>query len=206
MLVLARHHGWPVDFYIRSDHPVQRRALTEVSEWAAVPSEQIGTGVDGCGVVCFALPLRAMALAYATLARAAKDRTDARGLAAATIVDAMLRYPELVAGEGRPCTDMMRAHPGRVITKAGAAGVYCALLVQEEIGIALKVEDGHGVAASLALAAILVELGLRPQPERLVTQPITNTRGAVVGELRVRGGLDGGSARVSNAGREAGDA
>jgi L-asparaginase II len=101
----------------------------------------------------------------------------------------MLRHPELVAGEGRPCTEMMRAHPGRVVVKTGAAGVYCGLLTREECGIALKIEDGHGPAAVLAMAAILTELGVRPQPEALRSQAIINTRGETVGELRVNGGL-----------------
>jgi len=106
------------------------------------------------------------------------------------IVEAMLRHPELIAGEGRPCTDLMRAHPGRVLAKVGAEGVYCALLVREGLGIALKVQDGHGVAAALALAAVLEELGLRPRPATLIARPNVNTRGETVGELRVNGGLE----------------
>jgi L-asparaginase II len=85
---------------------------------------------------------------------------------------------------------MMRAHPGRVITKVGAEGVYCALLVERRLGVALKVEDGHGPAAALALAAVLDQLGLRPQPGTLVERPNFNTRGERVGELRVFGALE----------------
>jgi L-asparaginase II len=105
------------------------------------------------------------------------------------IVEAMLRHPELIAGEGRPCTEMMRAHPGRVIVKVGAEGVYSALLTGEGLGIALKVEDGHGPAAALAMVAVLEALGLRPQPEPLRSLPTVNSRGETVGELRVNGGL-----------------
>jgi L-asparaginase II len=183
MLGLARHHGWPVEFYTRPEHPVQQRCLAEVSRLSGVAPERVATGVDGCGVVCFALPLRNMAWAYARLAA---DATALR------IVNAMLRHPELVAGEGRPCTAIMRAHPGRVVAKVGAAGVYCALLTAEQWGVALKVEDGHGEAAVLAMVAILLELGLKPPPEGLERQPIINTRGETVGELRVKGGLERG--------------
>jgi L-asparaginase II len=102
----------------------------------------------------------------------------------------MLRHPELVAGEGRPCTEIMRAHPGRVIAKVGAEGVYCALLIPERLGVALKVPDGHGVAAALAMAAVLEAVGLRPRPGSLVSRPSVNTRGETVGELRVYGGLE----------------
>src|SRR2546422_10053507 len=57
------------------------------------------------------------------------------------IVEAMLRHPELIAGEGRPCTEMMRAHPGRVITKVGAECVYFARRTQPRFAIALTVSD-----------------------------------------------------------------
>lgn len=203
MLALARHHEWPIEFYTRLEHPVQQRCLAEVSRWTDVPVSAIKTAVDGCGVVCYGLPLVNMALAYARLGagteRAEPDSGDPRSTraqdrtvpaAAPRVVEAMLRHPELIAGEGRPCTEMMRAHPGRVIAKVGAEGVYCALLLSEGLGVALKVEDGHGGAAALAVAAVLEELGLRPRPASLTARPNVNTRGERVGESRVTGGLE----------------
>jgi len=102
----------------------------------------------------------------------------------------MLRHPDLIAGSGRPCTDMMRAHPGRVLTKVGAEGVYSALVIPESLGIALKVEDGNSEAAALAVAAVLTQLGVKPQPESLTVRAHINSRGDKVGELRVNGGLE----------------
>src|SRR6267143_4984515 len=204
MLALARHHGWPTEGYARLDHPVQRRCLAEVSRWTGVAEREIGVAVDGCGVACFALPLRSMALAYARLANAERGSWNAeqrgevlfrvphsafRVGSSFRVVEAMLRHPDLIAGEGRPCTAMMRAHPGRVITKVGAEGVYGALLTRERLGVAIKIEDGHGPAAVLAMAAVLRELGFEPQPESLLATPTRNSRGEVVGELRVNGGL-----------------
>jgi L-asparaginase II len=175
MLALAKHHGWPTEFYARIEHPVQQRCLESVSRSTDVPKHQLGIAVDGCGVACVALPLRNMALAY--------TRVDG------PILEAMMLHPELIAGEGRPCTEMMRAHPGRVVAKVGAEGVYSALLIREGLGVTLKVEDGHSVASALAIAAVLAELGLRPQPAALLKKPITNSRGETVGEMRVNGGL-----------------
>ena len=186
MLALARHHGWPTGFYTRPEHPVQQRCLAEVSRWTDVPVGDVGTAVDGCGVVCFAVPLRSMAWAYARLAMADSSAANPQS----AIVQSMLRHPELVAGEGRPCTELMRAHPGRVIAKVGAEGVYCALLTREGFGIALKVADGHAVASALAIAAVLEALGLKPRPASLTARPNVNTRGETVGELRVNGGLE----------------
>jgi L-asparaginase II len=206
MLALARHHAWPTEFYIRPEHPVQQRCLREVSRWTDVPVADIRTATDGCGVVCFGIQLRAMALAYARLAIAdfglrnadSKDPGPIRNPQSA-IVQSMMRHPELIAGEGRPCTEMMRAHPGRVIVKVGAEGVYCALLPRDGLGVALKVGDGHGLASALAMAAVLEQLGLRPQPASLTARPLVNTRGETVGELRVNGWLeqqkDGGPRR-----------
>ena len=197
MLALARHHGWPTAFYTRLEHPVQQRCLAAVGRWTEVPVGDIKTAVDGCGVVCYGLPLRNMAWAYARLAIAdfglriaeSKGPRPIRNPQSA-IVESMLRHPDLIAGEGRPCTELMRAHPGRVIAKVGAEGVYCALLTQPGLGVALKVTDGHAIASALAIAAVLEELGLRPRPPSLTARPSVNTRGETVGELRVKGGLE----------------
>jgi len=180
MLGLARHHGWPTAEYTRPDHPVQRRCLAEVSRWTGVPEREIGTGTDGCGVVCFAVPLRAMARSYARLG------SGERG--AVALVGAMVSHPQLVAGAGRPCTEMMTSNPGKLIAKVGAEGVYAALVLDQGLGVALKVEDGHGVAATLAMAAVVQELGL-VRPDRLAARPVTNARGETVGRLAISGGL-----------------
>jgi len=197
MLALARHHGWPTEFYTRPDHPVQQRCLREVSRWTDVPVAAIRTATDGCGVVCFGIALRAMALAYARLAIAdfGLRIADSKGGGSirnpqSAIVQSMMRHPDLIAGEGRPCTELMRAHPGRVVVKVGAEGVYCALLPRDGLGVAIKVADGHALASALALAAVLEQLGLRPRPASLTARSLLNTRGEPVGELRVNGGLE----------------
>ena len=197
MLALAKHHGWPTEFYARVEHPVQQRCLKSVSEYTDVLAQDIGVAVDGCGVACFALPLRNMALAYARLGSGewgvvpnGADRKIPLPTPHSQILQAMLHHPELVAGEGRPCTELMRAHPGRVVAKVGAEGVYSAALIREGLGVTLKVEDGHSLASALAIASVLAELGLKPQPASLLTKPITNSRGETVGEMRVNGGLE----------------
>src|ERR1044071_7937039 len=68
MLALAKHHGWPTEFYARRDHPVQQRCLESVSAWTDVPKDQIGGGVDGGGGATFALPLRNRGMAGGRLA------------------------------------------------------------------------------------------------------------------------------------------
>src|SRR3989442_8644710 len=120
MLALARHRGWPPEDYQRLEHPVQQRCWDEVARWTGLARSEIGTGVDGCGVVCFSLPLKNMAWAYARLANAERETRNAEQPSTAPVepfrvprsafrvVEAMLRHPELIAGDRRPCTEMMR--------------------------------------------------------------------------------------------------
>jgi L-asparaginase II len=196
MLALAKHHGWPTANYQRAGHPVQERCLQSVAEWTDLKPRTIATGVDGCGVVCFALPLGDMARAYARLTGVALPRGGAPGNPGAgsrepgAVLQAMLGHPELIAGEGRPCTEIMRAHSGKLVLKVGAAGVYSAGVLPDGYGIAIKVEDGEGRAATVAMASVLLELGYDGEPvERWARQEAKNTRGEVVGEMRVEGTL-----------------
>jgi L-asparaginase II len=146
----------------------------------------MGDGVDGCGVLTFAIPLRSLAGAYARLG-ASKDPGPRR------VTEAMMAHPHLVAGKGRPCTALMRAYPGRVLAKVGAEGVYGAALPEQGLGIGLKVEDGHTWASVVTLWAVLEQLGLAPPPrvkEPLFAEvPVRNTRGETVGALRASGKL-----------------
>jgi L-asparaginase II len=133
-----------------------------------------------------------MALAYARLAESLEP-------APVAIRDAMIRHPDLVAGEKRFCTDLMRAMGGTVLAKIGAAGIYCAALLNAGIGIALKIEDGDMQSAPIALLAALRQLLARGTlaghrvPDSIIDAwaelPVHSTRGAVVGAMRSTGSL-----------------
>ena len=195
MMALARGHGWDPAGYEKAEHPVQRRILSEMERWVGLPVEALALGTDGCGVVSFALPLRSMALGYARLARAARigDREPTY------VVGAMAAYPEMVAGEGRICTDLMRRTGGRVVAKIGAEGVYCAGVPGAELGVAVKIEDGAQRAAAPAILSILRQLDLISEDDlgalfRHAYPELRNTRGEVTGEIRASFTLQCGNA------------
>src|SRR5688572_10923426 len=48
MLVLARHHDWPLSNYVRPDHPAQRLILKTFAEVCGLAPADILVGVDGC--------------------------------------------------------------------------------------------------------------------------------------------------------------
>ena len=86
----------------------------------------------------------------------ADARGGARDRAMARLVAAMGAHPELVAGEGRACTDLMRATGGRAAVKTGAEAVFVGIVPGRRLGIALKIEDGGTRAAEAAITALLV--------------------------------------------------
>jgi L-asparaginase II len=192
MLAQARYRGWPAAGYQEAGSAVQRRCLEEVVRWTGVPEAGIGTAVDGCGVICFALPLRAMALAYARLAARRVEGAGARRerfeAAAERLVGAVTAEPFLLAGTARSCTAILEASAGAVVPKVGAEGVYCAALPEAGLGVAVKVEDGDFRSATVALLAVLDQVGphLAAVGPEWRSPAVKNTRGEVVGRMEAR--------------------
>jgi len=143
--------------YVDATHPVQLAVREAFEDVTGMDSP--GHAIDGCSAPNFATTLHGLARAMAFFAGARDDGT-VRNRAAARLVQAMLTYPELVAGEGRACTDLMRAMDGKVAIKGGAEGAYVAILPDQGLGVALKIADGAARGAEVAVAAILVSLGV----------------------------------------------
>ncbi len=178
--------GEPAGGYEQASHIVQRDARDTVAAWAGMLPDQIGVGVDGCGVTVFALPLANMALSYARLAHAWRDGD----LASRRIVDAMVSHPFLVGGSDRFDTRLMEATGGNVVCKVGAEGVHTFAILDRAIGFALKVEDGSQRAQFVAVLAMLAAYDALPNPlpESLrdsAVRAVRNTRGEQVGEVFV---------------------
>ncbi len=156
-LTLSRHLGAGPE-YVAPDHPVQRNVHEAFEDVTGMESP--GHAVDGCSAPNHATTLRGMARAMAFFATASVDDSDGRRRAAARLVQAMMLHPELVGGEDRACTALMRAAAGRAAVKVGAEGVYAAIVPELKIGIALKIEDGAKRGAEVAMAALLRHLGI----------------------------------------------
>jgi L-asparaginase II len=171
MLTLCRARGWESAGYRLAEHPAQREMLAEVAVATGLPHEEIATAVDGCGVTTFALSLDRMALAFARLRR--YDGGE-------RVAEAMAAHPTLIRGNGAADTRLMRALPGW-IAKGGAEGLLCAAS-PDGLGIAAKVEDGASRATAPALATFLAGLGY--DVPALAGEPVHNSRGEPVGEIR----------------------
>jgi L-asparaginase II len=163
MLTLALHRGAPVAGYHRPDHPVQREIAATLAGMAGL-AELPEPATDGCGVPTWPLTLVQLAGAFARLG-APQGLDPARRAACEQIRAARGAHPELVAGTGRPCPLIMTAAPD-LLVKTGAEGVYAAAVPAAGLGVALKVEDGAGRAATVALLALLEALGALPDDAR----------------------------------------
>jgi L-asparaginase II len=183
-LTLAQHIGAGPE-YIETDHPVQAACLEAFED--ATQTTSPGFGIDGCSAPNHATTLHGMARAMAHFAAAPQGSAEAR------LHEAMRLHPELVAGEGRACTELMRAMDGRVAIKTGAEAFFVAIIPELKMGVALKITDGATRAAECAIAAILVRLGVldanHPATLKRMNAPIRNWVGTQTGTLRPAAGL-----------------
>ncbi len=183
-LTLTKHLRAGPDYEL-IDHPVQQACKAAFEEVTQETSPMFG--IDGCSAPNHACTVHGLARAMAFFA-SADDRADTRSQAAARLTTAMATYPELVAGETRACTDLMRAMDHKVAVKTGAEGVFIAIIPEKRLGVALKIADGATRASEAAIAAILVKLGVlnpeHPAAKARMAPPVQNWRKTVTGHIQ----------------------
>jgi L-asparaginase II len=176
MLVTCVVNGWPVESYLRPEHPLQMRIAETLAEQAGEPVTH--TGVDGCGAPLFALTLTGLARAFRALAIAPAESTDRR------VAEAIQMHPEWTSGTRRDEAQLIRGLPG-LFGKGGAEGVY-AVALDDGRAVAMKIDDGQSRARPVVMAAALRRLGVTaPVLEELAYVPVLG-HGEPVGEIRAR--------------------
>jgi len=181
--------------YVEPGHPVQLevKAVLESMTGAAIPDER--RGIDGCSVPTWAVPLDALAHAFARFATG-RGLGDKRAAAAARLRAACAAKPWFVSGTGRFSSEIMGHFGQRVFVKGGAEGVYCGALPELGYGVAIKCDDGQGRAAEVVMAAVIARLlplgdADRAFIARFVRPALKNWRGTIVGEIAPAAGLHG---------------
>ena len=150
MLLLAKYLGAPLSDYVMKDHPVQQAVARALDGYCDADTANAPQGIDGCSVPTWALPLENAARGFAKLF-APENSVGER------IAKAVSDNPFMVAGTGKFDTRIMQAVP-RLFIKYGAEAVYCGAIPHAGLGFALKIDDGAGRAAEVAIARILSEL------------------------------------------------
>jgi len=149
MLATCVAAGWPTQNYLDPEHPLQIAIKTELESLAG---EDVSlTSADGCGAPLFLISLMG-------LARAMRAITISTDPIHQSVVQACRDFPEMVAGEKRLTTRLMREVPG-LFMKEGAEGVEVATLADGRT-IVFKVSDGSIRPFETLMVAALAEFGI----------------------------------------------
>lgn len=187
MIGYALLNDMNLDNYIDVKHPVQKKMLQTIAEMTDLSQEFIDSAIDGCGVPVFGLPIYNMALSYAYLAGG--DFHHPRKPILRMIAHAMTDEPYFVAGTKRLDTIIMEETAGRILAKLGAESVYCMSIMDEGIGIAMKMEDGAYRALDCIVPNLLLKNAYISQDEfdriyKRLPIGLKNHRNQLVGEMR----------------------
>ena len=149
MLATCVAAGWPTANYLDPAHPLQVAIKKELENLAG--EEVALTSADGCGAPLFLISLHG-------LARAMRAITISTDPVHQSVVRACRDFPEMVAGENRLTTRLMREVPG-LFMKEGAEGVEVATLADGRT-IVFKVSDGSIRPFETLMVAALAEFGI----------------------------------------------
>ena len=169
MLATCVAAGWPTANYLDPAHPLQVAIKKELENLAG---EEVSlTSADGCGAPLFLFSLHG-------LARAMRAITISTDPIHQSVVQACRDFPEMVAGEKRLTTRLMREIPG-LFMKEGAEGVEVATLADGR-SIVFKVSDGSERPFETLMVAALAEFGITVKD---TTEPVYGGS-EVIGSIR----------------------
>ena len=150
-LATCKKMNWPIESYLKGDHPLQIEIFRIISELLEVPISEINAERDDCGAPTLYLKLIEMSKLYSILSSSENAELE-------QISRAMTTNPIMVSDNNKFDTEIIKASHGQVIGKGGAEGIQCLCKVNEGIGLALKVEDGSKRAKHAVSLHLLKQL------------------------------------------------
>ena len=150
-LATCKKMNWPLESYLKGDHPLQIEIFRIVSELLEIPISEINAERDDCGAPTLYLKLIEMSKLYSVLSSSENAELE-------QISRAMTTNPIMISDNNLFDTEIIKASHGQVIGKGGAEGIQCLSKVNEGIGIALKVEDGSKRAKQAVSLHLLKQL------------------------------------------------
>ena len=159
--------GYDISGYNLLEHPVQKEIKKIICKVCSVKEDNIVMGIDGCTVPIFGMSLYNMALGFCRMANSGVLEEKYKS-AADRVFKAMTTAPEMVAGTGGFCTELMKNTGGRLIGKLGAEGVYCIGVKDMDLGIAIKIEDGSTRALWPTAVKCLEDLKVLGEGEKII--------------------------------------
>ena len=187
-ICLARHRGLDTAGYTQPDHLAMQEVTAALAAATGALLDESCRAIDGCSIPTFAMPLRSVATGFARLGTGC-HLTPSHTSATARIRAAIAAEPVMLAGSGRFDTRIATAFGEAVLCKCGAEGVAAAAIPGQGLGLAVKIDDGAGRAAEVAMAALLRRILPGPLADhdelsRSVDVSLHNWNGMVVGQVR----------------------
>lgn len=202
MVGWSRHAGHDPTGYTKMEHPAQKRILDLLLPLAGVQQANAGMAIDGCTAPNVAMRLADLARLFLLLGDpgliTSSRLADALGQEAQPVqqgltrlAQAMADHPQMVAGDARIDTELGLATGGRIVSKAGAEGLWCGVDRERGVAFAFKTVDGGFRAVVPAGLAVLREQGLlsdkEQEPLLKHLEPVLRDRaGGKVGRIVVR--------------------
>lgn len=137
ILTGAKLRGWSRADYLSANHPYHQAYLAELKTVLGNSWTPAVTATDGCGLPTHTMTLIEMAKLFAALV--VNRHSD-------WIWSSMVDYPELIGGQGRLDTSIMRAGQGRVVAKEGADGLLGLAIDHPGYpsGLGIVIKTAHG--------------------------------------------------------------
>ncbi len=150
-LATCKKLNWPLESYLKGNHPLQIEIFRIISELLEIPLSEINAERDDCGAPTLYLKLIEISKLYSLLSSSENAELE-------QICRAITANPIMISDNNKFDTEIIKASHGRVIGKGGAEGVQCLCKVNEGIGLALKVEDGSKRAKHAVSLHLLKQL------------------------------------------------
>lgn len=188
ILALCKCIGADPATYLSAQNPAQRCILDLCARLSDDDPQTWPLAVDGCGIPVYATTLRRAARSFARFA-SLSDMRDSDAEAVRVVRDAMVAYPEYVAGTGQFDTELMRVGRGAIAAKAGAEGVHGVAAIARGYGYVSKVIDGGSRGRGPSTVGVLRRIGVLDERqctelERFARPAVYNRAGVTVGDVR----------------------
>ncbi|WP_413290848.1 asparaginase [Bdellovibrio sp. HCB337] len=175
--------------YDKYAHPAQVRLRKVLSEVTRFDHNKAHYGIDGCGILTYAMPLQNMAIGMMALIN--PKESERRRVAGKRIIDSVRHEAFYLSGTDDFTSDIIQKTHGRAIIKNGAEGVFCGVLPEKGWAFAVKAEDGNTRASQAATAFLLQKLGVLNEEnqtslKKYLEPKIKNWKGTEVGSIRVK--------------------
>lgn len=180
--------------YWKPEHPVQQRIKKVVAEMHETDEHSMDVALDGCSAPIFSLSVYQQAVGYMRLTGADVHLDSARQEACRLIMEAVTRFPYMIGGKNRYCTDMMQAYGNQIAGKTGADGIYSMAIPHLKLGATIKIDDGkmnpqYLVAQHLIDFLKIEALNSNSNLDRYRKEGQKNFNGFITGPLTIASGI-----------------